>query len=249
MIRFLSSQRFLAAYAGCLTVLLVLTVLYGFTGAQSKNTFDEITVRRINVVEPDGTIRMVLTSKASSPGVYIKNKEYPHPNRQAAGLLFFDDEGTEDGGLIYGISKDQHGNVNGSNVHLSFDQYMQDQIFTVDAGRDGDRKYSLLTMGDRGDYSILELLQANDRISKLPKEQQEAEWKKFVGTHPGDNTRVVLGRARDTSTVLRLKDTEGRDRIILRVAPDGSPSVQLLDANGKAISELPQNASNPETRH
>jgi hypothetical protein len=68
-------------------------------------------------------------------------------------LLFFDDEGTEDGGLVYGISKDQSGHMTGSNVHLSFDQYI---------------------MGDRGDYSILEALQANDRISKLPEERREA---------------------------------------------------------------------------
>lgn len=238
MIRFLSSQRFLAAYSGVLTVLFLLTVLSGFARIEPKKTFDEITVHRINLVEPDGTIRMVLTNKSSAPGAYIKNKEYPHPDRQAAGLLFFDDEGTEDGGLIYGVSKDQSGHVIGSNVHLSFDQYMQDQIFTVDAGRDGEKKYSLLTMGDRGDYSILEILQANDRISKLPEERREFEWKKFRDTHPGDNTRVVLGRAHDGAAVLKLKDTQGRDRIVLRVETDGTPKLQLLDANGKVVREL-----------
>jgi hypothetical protein len=170
---------------------------------------------------------MVLTNKSSAPGAYIKNKEYPHPDRQVTGLLFFDDEGTEDGGLVYGISKDQSGHMTGSNVHLSFDQYI---------------------MGDRGDYSILEALQANDRISKLPEERREAEWKKFVDTHPGDNTRVVLGRARDGGSVLRLKDMEGRDRIVLQVAPDGTPKVQMLDANGKVVRELSQDASGSTSR-
>lgn len=82
-------------------------------------------MHRINVVEPDGTIRLILTNTASSPGIYIKNKEYPHPRgRKGAGLLFFDEEGTEDGGLSYGIEKDQTGRVVGSDGHLSFDQYM-----------------------------------------------------------------------------------------------------------------------------
>lgn len=244
MIRFLSSQRFLATYSGLLTLVFLFAILTGFARVEPKQTFDEITVHRINVVEPDGTIRLVLTNTANSPGIYIKNKEYPHPHsRKGAGLLFFDEEGTEDGGLSYGIEKDHNGRVIGSNGHLSFDQYMQDQIFTIDAGRDGDKKYSILRMDDRGDYHIMDALEAVTRISKLPANQQQAELKKFQETHPGDHPRVILGRARDGGSVLQLKDTEGRDRIVLRVAPDGAPKLQFLDAAGKVLSELPQNTA------
>jgi len=244
MIRFLSSQRFLAAYSGLLTIIFLIAALCGFARVEPKETFDEITVHRINIVEPDGTIRLVLTNTANSPGIYIKNKEYPHPsNRKSAGLLFFNEEGTEDGGLSYGISKDAAGHVTGSDGHLSFDQYMQDQIFTIDAGREGDKKYSLLRMDDRGDYPITEALEAITRISKLPESQREAELKKFLDTHPGDHPRVILGRARDGGSILQLKDTEGRDRLILRVAPDGTPKLQFLDAAGKVVSELPQNTA------
>ena len=246
MIKFFSSPRFLATYSGSLTILFVLAILYGLAHAASTQNFDEITVHRINVVEPDGTIRLVLTNTASAPGIYIQNKEYAHPRgRKGAGLLFFDEEGTEDGGLSYGIAKDQSGKVLGSNGHLSFDQYMQDQIFTIDAGRDGDKKFSLLRMDDRGDYAITEALEAVTRISKLPKDQQEPAFKKFIAAHPGDHPRVILGRARDGGCVLQLKDTEGRDRLVLRVAPDGTPKLQFLDASGKVVSELPQ----PATSH
>jgi hypothetical protein len=243
MTKFFSSQRFLAAYSGLLTLAFLLAILSGFARVEPKQTFDEINVHRINVVEPDGTIRLVLTNTANSPGIYIKNKEVPHPNgRKSAGLLFFDEDGTEDGGLSYGITKNQTGKVTGSEGHLSFDQYMQDQIFTIDAGRDGDKKYSLLRMDDRGDYPITDALEALKQISKLPADQREAEIKKFLETHPGDHPRVILGRARDGGSVLQLKDSEGRDRLVLRVAPDGSPKLQFLDATGKVVSELPQNS-------
>lgn len=246
MIRFLSSQGFLAAYSSVLTIVFLVGILCGFAKVAPNQAFDEITVHRINVVEPDGTIRLILTNTASSPGIYIKNKEYPHPRgRKGAGLLFFDEEGTEDGGLTYGIEKDQSGHVVGSSGHLSFDQYMQDQIFTIDAGRDGEKKFSLLRMDDRGDYPITDALEAITRISKLAKEQQEAEFKKFVAAHPGDHPRVILGRARDGGSVLQLKDMEGRDRIVLRVAPDGTPKLQFLDASGKVVGELPQNGTSP----
>jgi hypothetical protein len=98
-------------------------------------------------------------------------------------------------------------------------------------------------MQDRGDYSIIEAVDASNRISKLPEDQRAAEWKKFAETHPGDHTRVVLGRARDGGSVLRLKDPEGRDRIVLSVAPDGTPVIQTLDAEGKVLGSLSNTAS------
>jgi hypothetical protein len=242
MMNILSDRRFLAIYSGVLTLVFAITILCGFLPARRVTNFDEITVHRINIVEPDGKIRLVLTNKSSAPGIYIKNKEYPHGSRQSAGLYFFDDEGTEDGGLIYGVKTDSSGHVIGSYGHLSFDKYMQDQIFTIEAGSEDHEDYSALNIQDRGDYPIMDAIEANQRISKLPKEQQEAEWKKFTATHPGDHTRVVLGRATDGSAVLRLKDREGHDRIVMRVAPDGSPKLQMLDADGKIVSELPQSA-------
>ena len=51
-----------------------------------------------------------------------------------------------------------------------------------------------------------------------------------------------LGRVNDKSAVLQLKDPEGRNRIVLKVAADGTPSIQLLDAIGhvsKDISSTP----------
>jgi hypothetical protein len=44
------------------------------------------------------------------------------------------------------------------------------------------------------------------------------------------------------SAVLQLKDAEGRNRIVLKVAADGTPSIQLLDATGhvsRDISNIP----------
>ena len=50
---------------------------------------------------------MVISNKADFPGIIIKGKETPHPDRKTAGMLFFNDEGTENGGLIFGGSKDK----------------------------------------------------------------------------------------------------------------------------------------------
>ena len=236
--KWFSSQRFLAIYSGVLTVVFAFTV-FGASGVTAtRNTFDEIDVHRINILEPDGTIRMVLSDKSQFPGIIVKGKEYPHEDRKTAGILFFDDEGTEDGGLIYGGMRGKDGKVE-SWGHLSFDQYMQDQVFTVDAGEENGQRRSGIGIWDRGNFSVMDLLDASGRIQKLPQSQQESEWNKFFATHTGNAQRAYLGREADRTVALRLKDDQGRDRAILRVRADGSPSLQLLDVKGNIISHLP----------
>ena len=237
---FLSSQRFLAVYSGVLTIVFCVTILCGFTGATAKQNFDVIDVHRINVREPDGTLRMVISNMQSFPGAIVKGKEYPHQDRKAAGMLFFDNEGTEDGGLIFGVFKDAKGNLSESNVHLSFDQYMQDQVLTLDGGEEHGEKYSTIAMNDQPEYPITETIDAMNRIDKLPKAQQDAAWKGFFATHARSQQRVKLGRLEDKSAALVLKDVNGKSRIVMKVAADGTPSLEFLDADGLVVNELPQ---------
>src|ERR1700729_3358606 len=89
------------------TWLAAITVLLGIiaseqAGAERKVTeFAEIDVQRINIREPDGTLRMTISNAATAPGLIFKGTEHPFPNRQAAGILFFNDEGSENGGLLF----------------------------------------------------------------------------------------------------------------------------------------------------
>jgi hypothetical protein len=238
MKNFLGSQRFLAIYSGVLTLIFAVALLGGFAPDTKKTSLDEITVHRINIVEPDGTLRMVISNKASAPGIIIKGQEHPHPDRKTAGVLFFNDEGTENGGLIFGgmKEKDSKGSSFG---HLSFDAYEQDQVFTIDAGQEGDKRSVGLSMVDRPNYPISELIVLTDRIKNLTPEEQKAEIAKFSKSHEPPHPRLYLGRGDDKSVSLKLKDVNGKDRIVIEVAPDGSPMIRFLDATGKVISQLP----------
>ena len=235
--RFASRQRFLEIYAGVLTATFAITVFGGFAESR-KTVFDEVDVHRINIVEPDGTLRLVISDKAKFPGSFVNGKEIARPDRHDTGLLFLNEEGTEMGGLTFDGWKDKNGEIQ-NNGHLSFDQYMQDQVFSLDAGQEGAKHYSVINFTDRGDYSIMDAFEAKKRIDALPAEQRQAEWKKFMETHPGDASRMVLGRAADTSAVLKMRDPQGRDRLVIKVAADGSPSIQFLDEGGRVVSQLP----------
>jgi hypothetical protein len=239
--KFLSNQKFLAIYSGVLTTAFAVVVLTGATQTASRQTkFDEIDVQRINLVEPDGTLRMVISDTAHAPGPIIKGKEYPHPGgRKEAGMIFYNDEGSENGGLIFGGGKDKAGKVS-SHGHLSFDNYEQDQVMVIEGNQDDtDSKSAFLSVLDRPNYPLSEILELLEKNKNLPKDQQQALMEKFINDRPKPRSRLLLGRQEDRSVGLNLKDVEGRSRIVIKVAADGTPTLQFLDADGKVVSQLP----------
>jgi len=232
-------RRFLVIYSGVLTAVFAGSVIVGCASAMKKPRFDQIDVQRINVIEPDGTLRLVISNKAKFPGSYFEGKEIRRPDRQDTGLLFINEEGTEMGGLTFDGAKNQDGQI-ASSGHLSFDQYDQDQVFAIDAGQEGPSKRTMLVISDRGEYPLHEFIDEFARMKALPQGPRQAAMKAFVEAHPGDHPRILLGRERDKSALLRMKDTEGRDRIVMKVDADGSPLLQFLDERGRVVEQLPR---------
>ncbi len=201
-----ANNRFLAFYSGAVTALLAMFLVFLLTGfrrhesgskSDSPTKFASIDVQRINVVEPDGTLRMVISNKSAAPGAIIRGKEYAHPDRQSAGILFFNDEATENGGLIFGGAKDKDGKSR-SYGHLSFDQYEQDQVFTIDSEDQYGLHSSAVTVWDRPDFPI------GDLLATPPEKRAE-----FLAAHPKCHARLYIGRNQDHSVALRL---EGHER-------------------------------------
>jgi hypothetical protein len=237
MMNLLANSRFLAVYSGVLTILLAV-VLLSSAATLRNQTFGVITARRINIVEPDGTVRLTISNRADFPGAWNRKKEYPRPDRRdAAGMLFMSEEGTEQGGFIWGAGQLPDGTIE-NHSHLSFDQYEENQIFAIDAGQEGKEKFSRITMTDQGDFPIEEKRKANEAIEKLPENEQDAAWDKFFATHRHDVRRLALGRSSDGSVGLELRDQNGKVRIVLAVRPNGEPLLQLLDGDGKVVREV-----------
>ena len=235
--RFLSSPRFLAAYSAVLTVAFAAVVLAGARMVRNP-TWGVITARRINIVEPDGTVRLTISNRADFPGAWNRGKEYARPDRkEAAGMLFMSEEGSEQGGFIWGASQLPDGSIQ-NHAHLSFDQYEENQVFAIDAGQEGKDKFSQITMIDQGDYPIEEKRKANEEIDKLPTKEQDAAWDKFFASHRHDVRRLALGRNRDSSVGLELRDQNERVRLAVTVRPNGEPVLQFFNEDGKVAHEL-----------
>ena len=68
--------------------------------------FSEIDVERINIVEKDGTVKMIITNVDRFPNGNDKINERPtNKNRKKrSGMLFYNEDGIESGGFIYDVS-------------------------------------------------------------------------------------------------------------------------------------------------
>ena len=129
--------RILVVYSTVMTTLLAAFTLAGpaIARGQSKvQQFDELDVHRINVREADGTLRMVISNHARLPGVIVRGKENPPVDRPYAGMLFYNDEGTENGGLVFGGHRNENNEVVDAGVALSFDRYGATSQFVQLAG-------------------------------------------------------------------------------------------------------------------
>lgn len=51
--------------------------------------------------------------------------------------------------------------------------------------------------------------------------------------------RVLLGTANTDGALLLLNDSQGRPRIVLHVQPDDQPVIQIWDAEGNVVAQLP----------
>lgn len=139
-------QRFLVIYSAVLTTIVAALVLSGATSR--VQSFDEIQVHRINVVEPNGTLRMVISNRDRLPGVIVRGKESPPNDRRQAGMIFYNDEGSENGGLIFGGRRNEKGEVVDSGGSLSFDKYDDNQIVQLAGVDDRTDRFAGLAVSD-----------------------------------------------------------------------------------------------------
>jgi hypothetical protein len=233
------ASRYLVVYSVAVTAAFMLTVYFGFIqpvhGASRLVDFDRIRAHRIDLVEPDGTVRLILSNRADYPGSFFHGKEIPRPDRNdSAGLLFINDEGTEDGGLIFGGKL-----VDGKPLsfgHLSFDQYDQDQTLSLGSSLEDGKKVAAFTLNDMPDFALSPaVIDEVEKVKALPHgPARAAAWaalqKKYTSF---GRQRASLARGPDGSVGLTLNDPEGRPRLRFRVAADGVPAIEFLNSQGK----------------
>jgi hypothetical protein len=234
-------RTFFAGATTMASALAAVCLLGAAKEAPRHEQFDEITVGRINIVEPDGTKRLVISNRAQFPGDFMQGKEGARPDRRSfAGMLFVNDEGTENGGLIQKGSIGADGKIS-SGLSLTFDRFRQDQALQLLNNDSATHQQTAIKINDVPSFQVTsmeDIHRFGEEADKLPAAGQQAYWQKLSAQGRLSTNRIWLGNTRDKGSSLQLKDAQGRVRMMLLVSADGAAEIQMLDEAGKVRKSI-----------
>lgn len=244
--RLIREVRALKAYALVSSAVLVILTLGAFrpqAPSTQRAKFAEIDVERINVVEPDGKLRMVISNRPRSIGPIYKGKPFGYEGGTRPGIIFFNDEGTENGGLTFEGKADGKGNYTASSG-FSFDQFNQDQILYFQYAEENGKRRTGFTIADRANVDIYDMVKERDSLMKLPAgATRDAAIKKWAEPRNGVPLmaqRIYVGKDVAKNAVIGLFDPMGRPRMRLMVDSSGTASLQFLDEKGGVVARYPE---------
>ncbi|RQO40192.1 hypothetical protein DBR39_04380 [Chryseobacterium sp. KBW03] len=209
--------------------------------------FTEIDVERINIVEKDGTVKMIITNVGKFPNGEDRINGSPtnKTRKKRSGMLFFNEDGIECGGFIYDGQKNKNGHSSG--LSLTYDQYDGDQVMQLltQDYRKGDKRIvsSGLYFNDRPSkesqtktgeiMAELDLLKDQEAIQKKYKEYEQQG---LIGGAP----RMLLGKTKDENNGLFLFDSKGQPRARFCVDKNNEAKLDFLDDKGNVTASFPE---------
>jgi len=227
--------RILKVWAVVATLVSAVFIVSAFAFQNKKQKFDVIDVGRINVVEKDGQLKMVISNKERQTPVIADGQTFGQEGGRSPGMIFFNDKGDEMGGLIFDGNKGE-----GQYGSLTFDKFRSDQTIAFQHLESGKGDYFAgLTFNDVSTPTV-ELNQKMDAIKRLSDEAaRKAAIKEMTDKGEFMVTRMSMGKGRDKAAFIGLNDARGKMRIKISVAAEGTPKIVFLDEAGKVTYSLP----------
>ena len=233
-------MRFLQVANVVLAVCVVLLAVNTFHPLLRSEHFKVIDAEQVNIREKDGTLKAVLSNSAG----FNKGDRAKDAPPRFSGLMFYNEEGAEEGGLIYQGKAIPGGQD--ADVSLTMDQYRQDQNVYLNHTEHKDGNGVSISDGlqinSRPDWTDIKreyALQA--KIEALPEsEQKEARLQALrrgeIGTRRlfyGVKRGTANGQAFDDAGLF-IKNRLGRDAIKIYVDFDNKPHFEVFDELGNA---------------
>jgi len=227
--------KFLTYYAIASTLFFTVMLFSSFTDKNKVVNFDEINVKRINVVEKNGTLRMVISNKELQHSGRMNGKEMAKRERPA-GIMFFNDEGDECGGLIYQTKKTEQGLISG--MSITMDKYKDDQVVQL---LNDEFVQSNKISSQRGlminDYpaqsNLEERTKAYEEAQKITDEKQRKQRLREISDTQGAKSLLFIGKTKGNSQGLFINDQTGKPKMMIFVDDKGQPHIATFNEKGE----------------
>ncbi|QXV64232.1 hypothetical protein INP83_14160 [Mucilaginibacter sp. 21P] len=231
----LKQVKILKVYSAVLTLVVLAGIFFSFTYVAGNAKFKVIDVERINIVEKTGQLRMVISNQERQhPGI-VDGKVLPKRRREP-GMIFFNTDGDECGGLVYDGTKKSAG------FALSIDKYQNDQIMQLQYNDDTENGKSAKSYGlrfwDRPDnFTAGQLNTKYDSLKNLHNEGVlKASMQKMREEGLVGQDRMFVGKNSDNEVGLFIKDKKGKPRIYLYIDNNNQVIFKALDEKGQPIN-------------
>jgi hypothetical protein len=227
--------RFLKRYSIGMTAVVLVLGVGAFVRPPHAEKFTEIDVERINVREPDGKYRLVISNRPRSIGPIYKNQPFGYEGGGRPGLIWFNDEGTENGGMTFTGSRGADGKYRAS-THMSFDQYNQDQVLNLDYADENGQRVTGFTINDRANVDIFDMVKEQQEIMKITDTvARKAALQKWAAPRNGvplNARRAFFGKDPAKNASVVLSDPNGKPRLRMLVDSLGGARIEFLDDSG-----------------
>lgn len=217
-----------------------LALLTGF--ASHKQKFGEIDVERINIVEADGKLRMVISNQKRQHMGVANGKPIERDYLRPPGIIFFNHLGDEMGGLVFGDNSTKSDGSSGQQGWMSWDKLRNDQIFAAYYDEDRSGAYETgMKLWNRPNMTIDEQKTRYGATREITDpEQRKAAVQAMFAKGELTSERLFIGKRKDNSAELVMSDIAGKPRIRMQVLANGAPKLEFLDDTGKVMAGLPE---------
>ena len=227
--------NFLMAYATVSTLFILFLAFSSFNRNDKVGKFDELVVKKITVVGEDNLPRMVLSNETRQHSGRMNGKEWPKRDRPS-GIIFFNNQGDECGGLVY-QTKDKDGKII-SGMSFTMDNYKDDQVLRILNDEYYANGKSFIERGiSINQYPVGTNIDVrNQKLEELKniKDDKERELKIRELMHKeGAVSRLFIGKTKGNSSGLFLSGPDGKPKMMIYVDENGNPKIQTFNEKGE----------------
>ena len=247
------SKKYQQIFMAILILLNISLLITVYNSPNKINKFEEIDVERINIVEANGTLKFALFNSSKLTRGLDGDKR--QGTGTISGMLFYNEEGYEAGGLVFDGKKIRGGQ--NSSIGLTFDGYRQDQTMSIQHNENKDSLTSyyedglrIMSRPDRSnvkeEYDFYKLKYpesfGDENTPRLPQDVIDSMDLELARQYKVAKQRIYLGSSRGDkgdgwfdNSGLYIKNKYGKDMIKIYVDKDNIPRIEVLDTLGKIV--------------